>query len=118
MCARSSDCSRWHPNSFPPLSLPRDSIHFGAGLKAHLLASQEIAEIIAGAVRCAAVAHNEVTLLETARAATDLAAELLPITKDADGLPHAGGVEAFQGYRAYAKSWAQSRGITREGYRS
>jgi hypothetical protein len=33
-----------------------------------------------------------------ARAATDLAAERLPITKGEDGLPLYGNVEAFYGY--------------------
>ena len=36
--------------------------------------------------------------LEVARAATDLAAERLPITKGEEGLPLTGSVEAFYGY--------------------
>jgi glyoxylase-like metal-dependent hydrolase (beta-lactamase superfamily II) len=79
-------------------AVPRDSVHFGPNVKAYLRASREIADIIGDSLRRAAAARPEAGFLEVARAATDLVAEQLPITKGEDGLPLTGNVEAFYGY--------------------
>ena len=79
-------------------SVPRDSVHFGPNVTAYLRASREIADAIGDALRRARAAHPQAGFLEAARAATDLAAERLPITKGEDGLPLTAGVEAFYGY--------------------
>jgi glyoxylase-like metal-dependent hydrolase (beta-lactamase superfamily II) len=79
------------------LSVPRDSVHFGPNVKAYLRACREIASIIEEAVRRALAARPGAGFLEVARAATDLVAERFPITKDEDGLPLYGNVEAFYG---------------------
>lgn len=79
-------------------AVPRDSVHFGPHVKAYLRASREIADIIGDSLRRAAAARPEAGFLEVARAATDLAAERLPITKGEDGLPLTGNVAAFCGY--------------------
>ncbi len=80
------------------LTVTRDSVHFGPNVKAFLRASREIAEIIGDAMRRAAAARPGAGFLEAARAATDIAAERLPITKGEDGLPQTGSVEAFYGF--------------------
>ena len=80
------------------LSVPRDSVHFGPNAKAYLRASREIAAIIGDSLRRAKAARPGAGFLEVARAATDLVAERIPITKDEDGLPLYGSVEAFYGY--------------------
>jgi len=49
-------------------------------------------------IRRAVAAKPVADFFEVARAATDFAAERFPITKGEDGLPVAGGVEAFYGY--------------------
>jgi hypothetical protein len=46
----------------------------------------------------AAASRPDAGFLEVARAATNLVAERLPITKGEDGLPLYGNVEAFYGY--------------------
>ncbi len=80
------------------LSLPRESVHFGKRVKAFLEASRDIAGIIEAALGKAASARPRARFLEVARAATDLAAERLPIVKGEDGLPLTGNVDAFYGY--------------------
>jgi glyoxylase-like metal-dependent hydrolase (beta-lactamase superfamily II) len=79
-------------------AVPRDSVHFGPNAKAFLQASREIADIIGDSLRSARAARPDAGFLEAARAATDLVAERIPITKGADGLPLTAGVEAFYGY--------------------
>jgi len=79
-------------------AVPRDSVHFGANVNAYLRASREIADIIGDSLRQAAAARAQAGFLEVARAATELAAQRLPITKGEDGLPQTAGVEAFYGY--------------------
>ena len=79
-------------------TVPRDSVHFGPNVKAYLRASREIAGIIGDSLRRARAARPQAGFLEVARAATDLAAERLPITKGEEGLPHTAGVEAFHGF--------------------
>jgi glyoxylase-like metal-dependent hydrolase (beta-lactamase superfamily II) len=80
------------------LTLPRESVHFGPSVKAFLRSSREIAEVIGDALRRAVAARPDAGFLEAARAATDLAAERLPIVKGEDGLPRTGSVEAFHGF--------------------
>ena len=80
------------------LTLPRDSVHFGPNATAYLMASREIAHIIRDALQGAAAARPDAGFLDVARAATDLVAQRLPITKGEDGLPLYGNVEAFYGY--------------------
>jgi glyoxylase-like metal-dependent hydrolase (beta-lactamase superfamily II) len=79
-------------------AVPRDSVHFGPHVTAYLRASREIADLIGDSLRRAAAARPEAGFLEVARAATDLAAARLPITKGEDGLPVTGSVAAFYGY--------------------
>jgi glyoxylase-like metal-dependent hydrolase (beta-lactamase superfamily II) len=79
-------------------SVPRDSVHFGPNVNAYLRASREIADTIGDVLRRARAARPQAGFLEAARAATEFAAERLPITKGEDGLPLPGGVEAFHGY--------------------
>lgn len=79
-------------------TVPRDSVHFGPNVKAYLRAGREIADIIGDSLRRAKAARPQAGFLEVARAATDLAAERLPITKGEDGLPQTAGVEAFYGF--------------------
>jgi glyoxylase-like metal-dependent hydrolase (beta-lactamase superfamily II) len=85
------------------LTVPRDSVHFGRNAKAFLMASRVIAEIIGDALHRAVAARPGASFLVAARAATDLAAERLPIVKGEDGLPRTGGVEAFYGFWQLAK---------------
>ncbi len=80
------------------LTVPRDSVHFGANVKAYLRACREIADTIGDSLRRAAAARPDAGFLEVARAATDLVAAQLPILKGEDGLPLYGNVEAFYGY--------------------
>ncbi len=80
------------------LTVPRDSIHFGLSVQAYLGACREIANTIEEAMRRAAAAQPDAEFLAVARAATDLVAARLPITKGDDGLPLYGNVEAFYGY--------------------
>jgi len=79
-------------------AVPRDSVHLGPSVQAYLRASREIADIIGDSLRRAAAARSGAGFLEVARAATDLAAERLPVTKGEEGLPLTGSVEAFYGY--------------------
>jgi glyoxylase-like metal-dependent hydrolase (beta-lactamase superfamily II) len=79
-------------------TVPRDSVHIGPNAKAFFKASREIADIIGDSLRGARAARPDAGFLEVARAATNLAAERLPITKGEDGLPLTAGVEAFYGY--------------------
>ena len=80
------------------LAVPRDSVHFGPNVTAYLRACQAIAGAIRESLLRAAASRPEAGFLEVARAATDLVAERLPITKGEDGLPLYGNVEAFYGY--------------------
>jgi len=80
------------------LAVPRDSVHFGPNVRVYLQACREIADGIEAALRRAVAARPGADFFEVARAATDFAAERFPITKGEDGLPVAGGVEAFYGY--------------------
>jgi glyoxylase-like metal-dependent hydrolase (beta-lactamase superfamily II) len=79
------------------LSVPRDSVHFGPNVKTYLRACGEIADAISESMRRSVAARPGAGFLEVARAATDLLAERLPITKGEDGLPLYGSVEAFYG---------------------
>ncbi len=79
-------------------TVPRDSVHFGPNVQAYLRASLEIADIIGDSLHRARMAGPQSGFLEVARAATDLAAERLPLTKGEDGLPQTAGVEAFYGF--------------------
>ena len=80
------------------LTVPRDSVHFGPNIKSYLKASREIADIIGDALRRAKAARPDAGFLEAAQAATDLAAERLPIVKGEDGLSRTGNVQALHGY--------------------
>jgi glyoxylase-like metal-dependent hydrolase (beta-lactamase superfamily II) len=80
------------------LTVPRDSVHFGPNVRTYLRACREIADVISESLRRAAASRPDAGFLEVARAATDLVAERLPITKSEDGLPRYGNVEAFYGY--------------------
>lgn len=79
-------------------TLPRDSLHFGPSAKAYLQASKDIAGSIEDCVRRAAAARPGASFLEVGRAATDLAAGRLPVTKGEDGLPVAGNTAALYAY--------------------
>jgi hypothetical protein len=80
------------------LTLPRDSIHFGANAKAYLQECRKIAEMVAAALRRAASMRPQAEFLEAAQAATDLLSEQIPITKNEDGLAKTGSVDALYGY--------------------
>jgi hypothetical protein len=80
------------------LTVPRDSVHLGPNVKTYLRACREIADVISESLRRTAASRPDADFLEVARAATDLVAERLPITKGEDGLPLYGNVEAFYGY--------------------
>lgn len=77
---------------------PPDSVHFGKNVKAYLEGCQEINTVIGDSMRRAKAARPGADFLEVARAATDLAAERLPIVKGEEGLPVTGTVESFHGY--------------------
>ncbi len=79
------------------LALPRDSVHFRGNANAYMEACQENADCLADAMRRAATVRPAAGFLDAARAATDLAAECLPIIKNEDGLALYGSVEAFYG---------------------
>jgi glyoxylase-like metal-dependent hydrolase (beta-lactamase superfamily II) len=80
------------------LSLPRDSIHFGANAKAYLQECREIAGMVATALGRAASMRPQAAFLEVAQAVTDLLSEQIPIIKNEDGLAITGSVEALYGY--------------------
>jgi len=80
------------------LTLPRDSIHFGAAAKAYLQDCRNVAGMIEAALWKAVSARPQAAFLEVARAATDLLCEQLPIAKNEDGLAKTGSVEALYGY--------------------
>ncbi len=80
------------------LSVSRDSVHSKENVRAYLKAARETVSIVKDALHRAAAAHPGAGFLEVARAATDLAAERLPIRKLEDGLASTGRVEGFYGY--------------------
>ena len=84
-------------------TVPSDSIHFGGSVKAFIKASREVTDIIGDALRQAKSARPGAGFVEVARAATDLVAKRLPVTKNEDGLPITGSVETFYSY------WQQSK---------
>jgi glyoxylase-like metal-dependent hydrolase (beta-lactamase superfamily II) len=79
------------------LTLPRDSIHFGANVQGYLQESRTIMDIIAGAVRQAVSTHPHADFLEVAQTATGLLVPQFAIKKNEFGLPATGSVEAFYG---------------------
>jgi glyoxylase-like metal-dependent hydrolase (beta-lactamase superfamily II) len=80
------------------LSLPRDSIHFGANAKAYLHEARKAAEMPALALRRALAARPNASFLEAAQAATSVLAEQIPITMNEDGLAKTGSIEVLHGY--------------------
>jgi len=63
------------------LSLPRDSIHYGANARAYLRECREIAGMVAAALRWTASMRPQAAFLEVAQAATGLLSEQLPIIR-------------------------------------
>ncbi len=77
---------------------PPDSVHFGKNVRAYLDGCQEINSVIGDSMRRAKAAKPGADFYEVAKAATDIAAERLPIVKGEEGLPVTGTVESFHGY--------------------
>jgi glyoxylase-like metal-dependent hydrolase (beta-lactamase superfamily II) len=80
------------------LSLPRDSMHFGADVKTYLHESRKIAQMVEEALRQAISLRPEAEFLEVARLATDLVSRHIPITKNEYGLAQFGPVDSLYAY--------------------